>query len=350
MISSQITILLLGDTHLGFDLSLHPRIQVRRRGEDFFANYQHVLETALEENVDLVIHGGDMFFRSRVPGTIIERAYEPLLKVANAGIPIYLVPGNHERSRLPAHLFLSHENIHIFDQPRTFTLKVCGSIIAMAGFPFVRKVNPNFSNLLQQTRHLEVQADLRFLCLHQAFEGATVGPNDFTFRADTDTLSSTQIPAGFTAVLSGHIHRSQSLTRMTGQSSFPIPVIYPGSIERTSFAERFEEKHFVLLRVDPVDLHLNVDFKKLPARPMHRIQIPTRELSAVVIRERIKLALSDLDPDSIVHIQLTTPDDQPAYTGLSAGELRSLAPPTMNISLVYNWKQSDPKPNSSPLA
>ena len=43
-----IIILFFSDSHLGFDLPLHPRIQVRRRGHDFFRNYQHILDTALK--------------------------------------------------------------------------------------------------------------------------------------------------------------------------------------------------------------------------------------------------------------------------------------------------------------
>lgn len=344
MTTSPITILFFGDSHLGFDLPIHPRIQVRRRGEDFFANYQRVLDTALEKKVDLVLHGGDLFFRSRVPAAIVERAYQPLLNVARAGIPVYLVPGNHERSRLPAHLWLSHENIHVFDQPKTFLQRVGNRSVALAGFPFARKVNPNFTNLLQQTRWQEVQADVRFLCLYQAFEGATVGPKDFTFRVDADTLPGASIPDGFNAVLSGHIHRSQVLTQPLERQRSAAPVIYPGSIERTSFAERFEEKHFVLLRVDPAHLLPQVEFHPLPARPMCKIEIPTRNLPLAAVRERIRASLAGLDPDSIVRIQLSGPDGQGSQAYPSAGELRSLAPPGMNVSLAYQWRSSAPKP------
>lgn len=96
MSKTPLKIVFFADTHLGFDLPRHPRIQRRRRGDDFFANYHHILNFALTEKEDLVVHGGDFFFRSKVSPSIIEKAFEPLIEVAKAGIPIYLVPGNHE--------------------------------------------------------------------------------------------------------------------------------------------------------------------------------------------------------------------------------------------------------------
>lgn len=196
-----IKILFFSDSHLGFDLPMHPRVQRRRRGHDFFSNYQQILDVALAKKVDLIIHGGDLFFRAKVHPAIVEQAFEPLANVANAGIPIFLVPGNHERSKLPGHLWLAHSNIHVFDQPKTFRLKVGNGVIALSGFPFARKVKRNFQSLLDQTNYLANKADAHFLCLHQTFEGAKVGPSDYTFRVDRDNIPGSEIPAGFTAIL-----------------------------------------------------------------------------------------------------------------------------------------------------
>ena len=115
--------LFLSDTHLGFDSPMKPRVHRRRRGPDFFAAYRQALSPALEGRVDLLIHGGDLFYRSRIPDALIEKAFEPLLAVAERGIPVYIVPGNHERSVIPQTLFESHERLFVFDRPRTFILE-----------------------------------------------------------------------------------------------------------------------------------------------------------------------------------------------------------------------------------
>lgn len=59
-------ILFLADTHLGFDLPLRPRVDRPRRGPDFFRNFSLALQPALQREVDLVVHGGDLLFRKRV--------------------------------------------------------------------------------------------------------------------------------------------------------------------------------------------------------------------------------------------------------------------------------------------
>ncbi len=340
MPNPPIKILFFADTHLGFDLPAHPRVQMRRRGDDFFANYQFLLDLALAQKVDMIIHGGDLFHRPRVHPAIIENAYTPLIHVANAGIPIYIVPGNHERAKLPPHLWLTHPNIHLFDQPKTYLQKFNHGSIALSGFPFARKVQQKFSSLLLQTDYHHHQADCHLLCVHQAFEGAQVGPRNFTFRRGPDNIPGERIPRQFSLALSGHIHRSQHLTHALDGKPLTTPIIYPGSIERTSFAERDEEKHYVLLKIDPFfkNPRPQIEFHPLPTRPMRKLEIPTTGLHLPQFDNLIRQKIAPLDPNTILRIQLTGPNAESFERALPAHHLRTLAPPTMNISLAYQWK------------
>ena len=45
--SDGLEFLFFADTHLGFDLPARPRIERRRRGPDFFANFERALAPAL---------------------------------------------------------------------------------------------------------------------------------------------------------------------------------------------------------------------------------------------------------------------------------------------------------------
>ena len=108
-----IHLVLFADSHLGYDFPLHPRIKKRRRGNDFFRNFKSVLSYARQYKVDLVIHGGDLFFRNKVPDAIVDKVYQILTDFAEHNIPLYIVPGNHERSYLPPSVFLNHRNIYI---------------------------------------------------------------------------------------------------------------------------------------------------------------------------------------------------------------------------------------------
>lgn len=68
-------VLFLSDTHLGFDLPTRPRLARRRRGGDFFHNFERALEPARMGEVNAVVRGGDLFYRSRVPAWLAEAAF-----------------------------------------------------------------------------------------------------------------------------------------------------------------------------------------------------------------------------------------------------------------------------------
>ena len=223
----SIRILLLADTHLGL-------------GANHFRAYERVLEHA--RDVDLVVHGGDVFYRSRVKPGLVLRAFEPLKRIADRGVPVVVVPGNHERSAIPFPLLAMHPRIHIFDRPRTFAIRVRDLNVAASGFPCERNaIRERFDDLVESCG--EPEADVRLLCVHQSVEGAKVGPVDFTFRNHPDVIPRRAIPTRFAAVLAGHIHRHQVLDA-------PAPVFYPGATERTSSAELGEMKGCVTLEVD----------------------------------------------------------------------------------------------------
>ena len=322
---SRTRVLFLADTHLGFDDPLRQRVERRRRGPDFFAAYHRALTPAREGKVDLVVHGGDVFFRSRVPASLAQRAYAPLLEVAERGVPVFLVPGNHERSVLPHPLFLNHPLVHVFDRPRTFLWNAEGARVALAGFPFSRRVGDrDLRELLGSTGWRDVEADLHLLCVHQAFDGAKVGVQDYTFRAGEEVIPRRNIPPAFAAVLAGHIHRAQAL-----DGGWAPPVFYPGAIERTSFAERCEPKGYLLLTFARGRL-ADHEFVPLPTRPMEVVQLDARGLDGARLRERLHGIFYELDPDAVLRI------DVPGAVvprGLSADELRDLVPDTMNVTV-----------------
>jgi DNA repair exonuclease SbcCD nuclease subunit len=332
----MVRVLLLADTHLGFDLPVRPRIERRRRGHDFFENFDRVLDAAKDLAADLVVHGGDLFYRRRIPASLVQRAFLPLKRVADSGIPVYVVPGNHERSEIPYPMLALHPGIHIFDRPKTLVVEIDGSRIALAGFPFERTaIRDRFSSILAGASWQGVNADLHLLCVHQAFEGATVGPSDYTFRYSDDVVRMADVPNRFAAVLSGHIHRHQVLVRDLRGDVAPAPVFYPGSIERTSFAERDEAKGYMLLDFQKSaggELALSSwEFLRLPARPMiirdiHAGRFPSGRLRSVVIQ-----AIDESPPDAVLRLRIHGKLSEQDRAVLAASNLRSLTPTTMNL-------------------
>jgi exonuclease SbcD len=256
-----VRLLFLSDTHLGHDLPARPRVERPRRGADFFEAFAAALAPARAGEVDAVLHGGDLLYRSRVPAWLSDAALAPLRRLADDGVPVILLPGNHERGRVPHPLLVLHRNLHVLDRPRTVVLDAGGVRVAFTGFPYASEVRDRFPALLGAARAGAPAADVRLLCLHHCVEGATCGPGDFTFRAGPDVVPRAALPRDVAAVLCGHVHRHQVLHA----DGLP-PVIYAGSTERTSRAEALETKGIVLLHLDAEGL-LRHEFRPLPGRP-----------------------------------------------------------------------------------
>jgi DNA repair exonuclease SbcCD nuclease subunit len=294
-----VRVLFASDTHLGFDLPSRPRVVRRRRGEDFFQNFERALEPARTGEVDVVVHGGDLLYRSRVPAWLAEAALVPLKRLAESGVPVLLVPGNHERSRMPFPLLALHDRLHVFDRPRTLVLEARGLRVAFMGVPYTRDIRRRFPEMLAGLNRDDVSADVRVLCLHQCIEGATCGPGNFTFRFGPDVIRTADLPGNVVVTLSGHIHRHQVLQPAGGP-----PVIYAGSTERTSFAEAPETKGFVLLELAQSGLGA-FEFRPLSARPMITRTLSFDSADDATVHRRLAEAIDSTPGDAVVQLRVT---------------------------------------------
>jgi DNA repair exonuclease SbcCD nuclease subunit len=273
---------------------------------------------------------------------------------------VFIVPGNHERSRLPHVRLARHRNMHVFDQPCTFTAAVRGTTIALSGFPYEwRDVRTRFPDLLERTGWRRVaessephgsvdgigrtsgrepgmvrsRSPLRVLCIHHCVEGATVGPADYTFTTAADVIRIRDVPREFAAVLSGHIHRPQVLERDLGGRTVDVPVLYPGSIERTSLAEIDEPKGFMVLTL-AIDGRVTWEFRPLPARPMIVRELSASGATADVLERRLRTVIDDVPDDAVLRVRVAGELRDSHLRVLAASHVRRVAPPTMNVDIV----------------
>jgi DNA repair exonuclease SbcCD nuclease subunit len=334
--ANDVRILLLADTHLGFDLPLTQRVVRRRRGHDFLANYAAALGPALNGEADILVHGGDVFDRSSVAPSVAYQAFEPLRRVAERGVPVFIVPGNHERSRLPHARFAPHDQIHVFAAPRTIAVAVRGLTIALAGFPYERRdVRTTFGERLERTAWRGETPTVRVLCVHHCVEGATVGPGDYVFTTAADVIRARDLPREFAAVLSGHIHRHQVLTTDLARQPLPTPVLYPGSIERTSFAEMDEPKGYIMVHIaeSEGDVDVRWEFRRLPARPMLRAEVAADGLDGRQLEAAIRAIVGNAPEDAVLLIRVTGALTDAHWQAISASRLRRFVPDTMNVDV-----------------
>jgi DNA repair exonuclease SbcCD nuclease subunit len=232
-----------------------------------------------------------------------------------------------------------HPGIHVFDRPRTFTVDIRGVRLALIGFPYYRNdVRSAFLDLLNATDWVDADADVNLLCVHHCFEGASVGPSNYTFRHTPDVIRLAEVPNCMAAVLSGHIHRHQVLTKDLAGDPLETPVLYPGSIERTSFAEMAENKGYLMLEVARGNSGGGIlrhwEFVELPARPMFIHDLSVANEDGRKLESRIRRVIGETPVDAVLKIRIHGRLTGHQRAAARAANLREMAPDTINVEAV----------------
>ncbi len=230
-------ILQISDTHLGAKLNARgPRGW--SRADDHFDALVHALRPAFREEVDLVVHAGDVFDRSSPPRRDVERAAELFRDVARR-VPVLGIAGNHDRKGIQR--WLPHRSLTFVDRPEVVTVQ--GRRFGLV--PFQRTAEHFGGSVAGLLR----SGPLDLLFCHASFEGSTVP--GFTFRVappgsrrhtdvvGVECLGSADL-RGIGAIGSGHIHPRQAL------QIGPVAVVHGGSTERTAFSEASQCKGAVI--------------------------------------------------------------------------------------------------------
>lgn len=321
-------ILHLADTHIGADMPANPRYRGPRRGDDLVASYRTALQRALEYEVDLVIHAGDVFDRPNPTDGAIAAAATPLLEIAARGVPIVIAPGNHERCAIPRSLLFSHPNLHIFDTPRSIRFRLRGLDVCVTGAPCIRRgAAEAFAPMLAAADWPNARGDVNLLVAHQTFESAVCGPATFRFRSGPDVIERDATTGGFDYVAAGHIHRWQTLRVPEGP-----PIVYAGSTDRVSFAEIDEPKGCVLIEV--CERGVRHTFLEHRVRPMALIPLDVSGLTRYQIRDSILAQVESAAPEAQVMIRLSGAATRDAMAGLRLTELTRAARPDLLIRLA----------------
>jgi DNA repair exonuclease SbcCD nuclease subunit len=119
-------------------------------------------------------------------------------------------------------------------------------------------------------------------------------------------------------------------------------VIYPGSTERTSFAERDERKGFYDITLSGSnDVRWEIeklDFLELPARPMADITLD-KTLTPGSMPDFILVEASKFDPQSIVRLRCDPEIDPEVKKIVTSRFLREILPETMNYQFSSDFRQ-----------
>jgi len=265
----MIKLLHIGDTHIGVENygEIDKKIGVNQRVLDFLKRLDDAVNYGIDYEADIVLFVGDAFDK-REPTQTLQREFIKIMrKIPEAGIPLVMVPGNHDMPavsykassldiwdafRIPGVIIGSYEMLHMIRLKNGRTLNVATMPYPLRSHLVAsRDTNTSLQELvIENIGLLAAQAKRKN-------ENPTVFAGHFTIGQAT--LGSEQrliigndlfVPVNalareeFSYVAMGHIHKHQSLN---GDKS--PPVVYCGSISRVDFGE-MEEKGWVWVEID----------------------------------------------------------------------------------------------------
>ncbi|MHC1781694.1 MAG: exonuclease SbcCD subunit D [Anaerolineaceae bacterium] len=272
----MLRILHFADAHI--DMAGHGRIDPESglpvRVIDFLTALDTIVDTAINEKVDLVLFAGDTY-KDRSPAPTYQREWgRRMMRLSQAGIPTLLLVGNHDlppssgrANAMQEYDTLQVPHLHLVSRPsclRPDDLE--GLPLQVIAIPWITRsammaeldmsgVNPaevyaELGGRITETVEewiKELDPDLpTILTAHASVQGAVYGGERSIMLGRDVVLPGSLVKNPFFSYTAlGHIHKSQDLNK----GSQP-PVIYPGSIEKVDFGEAGDDKFFVIASIE----------------------------------------------------------------------------------------------------
>jgi len=314
---------------------------------DFLKSLDTIIDTAIDEKVDMVLFAGDAY-KDRNPTPTFQREWgKRMMRLSRAGIPTLLLVGNHDYSPAlgRAHSLESYDtldvpHIHTVDKPVFLTpADLEGLPLQVIALPWISRsgfiaildmsmVEPGKvyevmeERLIKRINSWLEEADPylpTILTAHASVQGAKYGSERSVMLGQDLVLSGSLVrDPRLDYVALGHIHKPQELN----PNGHP-PVVYSGSIERIDFGEVEDDKFFVIADVEKG--HTHVEWRKLDGiRPFidrflrleKQENITQQIISALPAKENLEGA--------IIRLTLEYPRDwEPLIDEASLGEYTS---------------------------
>ena len=267
-------ILHTSDWHIGKKIGRFDRTEEYRRVID------EVVNIAEREQVDLVVHSGDVFDRPMPPIKALDLGLDGLVRLTDGGRrPVVAIAGNHDSPALFEMLakFLADHNVHLVGEVKppeagaVLDLDTPGGRAVVSCFPFLRE-GKTFNVWQPPDEHYKKYAD-RLRRITEAYaqaaerragsDGVTVLAAHFLVggvkvhghgapRGERElhmgqiyAADPRAIPVGPQYVALGHIHAPQ---RVPGAV---VPAEYAGSLLQLDFGEAGEHKRVLVVDVEP---------------------------------------------------------------------------------------------------
>ncbi len=295
-------ILHTADIHLGSNAfgRIDPKTGRNQRLLDFENSFRFMVDYALSQDIDLFLFCGDAY-RTADPSPTEQQVFAECLRpVADQGIPIVMLTGNHDHpvsfgnaSAIDIFQHLAGD-VHVFRRPASKRIDTTSGPLQLLALPWpVRSVllfghdfrgkTPGDACFLLEQIYVSFIADEckkldpglpTVLAGHFSVNGHQIAGSE---RRSPVTHEPTFTPAQLTAfpidyVALGHIHRHQNLATSPDMA----PVVYSSSIERVTFNEADQPKGFCLVTIQGSPKTTSYEFIETPARRFLDLNVDVR--------------------------------------------------------------------------
>jgi exonuclease SbcD len=250
-----------------------PQTGLPLRVLDFLKSLDTIVDTAINEKVDMVIFAGDAY-KDRSPAPTFQREWgRRVIRLSQAGIPTFLLVGNHDMSPAAGRAHAIQEfdtlqipHVRVLQKPEFLSADELDLPVQIIAMPYISRSGLMAALEISGVDRTEVYSEIEqrltdlikewlenanhslpiILTAHASVQGAAYG-SERTVMLGSDLV----LPASLVKdkrldyVALGHIHKPQDLN----EGKHP-PVIYPGSIERVDFGEAKDDKFFVIAEVE----------------------------------------------------------------------------------------------------
>ena len=359
--SGMVKLLHFADAHIDMaNYGRHdPESGLPLRVMDFLTSLDEIVDTAIAEQVDLVIFAGDAY-KDRSPAPTYQREWgRRIMRLSHAGIMTLLLTGNHDISPATGRAHAIQEfdtlevpHVRVLHQPQFLTPEDLEDLpVQVLALPWVSRsglmasleisgaepekvyeaLGERLSELVENWL-AGADPDLpTILTAHASVEGAQYGTERLVMLGNDLVLPPALVKdPRLDYVALGHIHKPQNLN----EGSHP-PVIYPGSIERVDFGEAKDQKFFILAEVTKGDAQ--VTWRELAGiRPFIDLHVTLE--SSEGINQKLQSALPPQKTlnDAIVRMVVEYQREWEALIDEAA--LRALAADTFEFHLVKRPK------------
>ena len=308
----------LADTHLGYR-----QYGLFEREKDFYEVFEKVIDKIIEENVDFVIHSGDLFETATPSPMALLTFQKGLLKLKGAGIPMYAIAGNHDvvmrKGSIPPQVIFKKMGLKVISNINPTYMH--GDVF-IAGLPYYpashgKILRSKLAELSEKATHHEKS----ILVLHQGID------KYFGYNYE---LEIGEIPDNFNYYALGHIHKYINDKFGNGR------LVYPGSGEiwKTSEIEECMKngKGFVVVEMDGSKTTVKRVKVDIPREFIQRtLEYNNLESGVAGIKETIK----DFDKKPILNLTINNveTDTGKVYDIIreELGDLSLMIRPTFNM-------------------